>query len=259
VTQGRTRIGTSGWSYGHWNGVFYPEHTPPSERLAYLASRFDTVEIDSTFYHLPSTKSVAAWSDTTPDGFVFAVKGSRLITHFRRLTNIGDALATFLERLAPLGEKLGVILWQLPPNFSADNERLDAFLGELPTEMRHAVEFRHRSWLTEESYAVLRAHGAALVQVSSDAMPLELTPTADFVYVRFHGTSAYHGAYERPALEPWARFLAEQTAAGRDAYAYFNNDAEGHSPQDAARLAEMLMNSDSDREERHVHADSVVE
>lgn len=259
MTHGRTRIGTSGWSYGHWNGVFYPEHTPPSERLAFLSSRLDTVEIDSTFYHLPSTKSVSAWSDTTPDGFVFAAKGSRLITHFRRLSGIDDALATFLERLAPLAEKLGVILWQLPPNFSADNQRLDAFLGKLPNETRHAVEFRHQSWLTAETFEVLRAHGAAHVQVSSDAMPPELTPTADFVYVRLHGTSAYHGAYDRPALEPWTRFLAEQTAAGRDAYVYFNNDAEGHAPQDAARLKAMLMDSDSEREERHVHTDSVVE
>jgi uncharacterized protein YecE (DUF72 family) len=241
VTEGRIRVGTSGWSYDHWAGRFYPEHLPPRDRLAFIASRFETVEIDSTFYHLPSERTVAAWSDTVPDGFVFAAKGSRLITHFHRLVNIDDALATFMARLSPLAERLAIVLWQLPPTFSADNARLASFLDRLPPGgVRHAVEFRHPSWLAEETFELLRSHGVAQVHVSSDAMPIELTPTADFVYVRFHGISSYHGAYERPALEPWAGFLGEQARSGRDGYVYFNNDAEGHAPVDAARLREML-------------------
>jgi uncharacterized protein YecE (DUF72 family) len=238
---GRIRVGTSGWSYDHWAGVFYPDHLPGARRLEYYASRFDTVEIDNTFYRLPTEHAVAAWRDTVPDGFAFAVKGSRLITHFRRLGDVDAALAEFLGRMSGLREKLAVVLWQLPPNLRADPALLDRFLGRLPDGgLRHAVEFRHASWLAEETFAVLRRHGAAHVHVSSDAMPENHTPTADFVYVRFHGTATYHGKYERPALEPWAEFLRLQADEGRDCYVYFNNDAEGHAPRDAARLLEML-------------------
>jgi uncharacterized protein YecE (DUF72 family) len=241
LSEGRIRIGTSGWSYDHWAGVFYPEHLPPARRLEFLSSRFDTVEIDSTFYHLPTEHAVSAWHDTVPDDFVFAVKGSRLITHFRRLANAEAALQTFMDRLTLLAEKLGIVLWQLPPNLSVDNVLLDRFLAQLPADgVRHAVEFRHESWLNPETFSILGEHDAAQVHVSSDAMPEDLTPTADFVYVRFHGTSRYHGAYERPALAPWRDFLQGQAAQGRDCFAYFNNDAEGHAPADAQRLRELL-------------------
>jgi len=241
VAVGRIRVGTSGWSYDHWAGVFYPDRLPAARRLEFYGSRFDTVEIDATFYRLPSEHAVASWRDTVPDGFVFAVKGSRLITHFRRLADVDDALATFLDRMSVLGDKLGVVLWQLPPDLTADTALLARFLERLPAgRVRHAVEFRHESWLAEETFAVLREYGAAHVHVSSDAMPECLTPTADFVYARFHGTSGYHGAYDHPALEPWAGFLREQSDRGRDCYAYFNNDAEGHAPADAARLVDIL-------------------
>lgn len=241
MTVGRIRVGTSGWSYDHWAGVFYPDRLPAARRLEFYASRFDTVEIDATFYRLPSEHAVASWRDAVPDGFVFAVKGSRLITHFRRLADVDDALATFLGRMSVLGEKLDVVLWQLPPNLPADTVLLARFLKRLPTgRVRHAVEFRHESWLAEETFAVLREYGAAHVHVSSDAMPESLTPTADFVYARFHGISSCHGAYDSPALEPWAGFLRGQADSGRDCYAYFNNDAAGHAPADAARLIGML-------------------
>lgn len=238
----RIRVGTSGWSYDHWSGgVFYPADVPAAGRLAYYASRFDTVEGDSTFYRLPSERAVAMWRDTVPDDFVFAVKGSRLITHYRRLAGVEEALETFLTRVTLLGDKLAVVLWQLPPNLHADHALLESFLGLLPSgHLRHAVEFRHESWLAEETFALLRAHGVAHVQVSSDAMPRSLVPTADFVYVRFHGTAKYHGAYTHPALEPWVGFLAEQVRDGRDVYTYFNNDAQGHAPKDATRLIAML-------------------
>ncbi|MBE3076513.1 MAG: DUF72 domain-containing protein [Actinobacteria bacterium] len=241
MTVGRIRVGTSGWSYDHWAGVFYPDRLPAARRLEFYASRFDTVEIDATFYRLPSEHAVASWRDAVPDGFVFAVKGSRLITHFRRLADVDDALATFLGRMSVLGEKLDVVLWQLPPNLPADTVLLARFLKRLPTgRVRHVVEFRHESWLAEETFTVLREYGAAHVHVSSDAMPESLTPTADFVYARFHGTSSCHGAYDSPALEPWAGFLRGQADSGRDCYAYFNNDAAGHAPADAARLIDML-------------------
>jgi uncharacterized protein YecE (DUF72 family) len=241
VTTGRIRIGTSGWSYDHWAGSFYPDGLLAARRLAFYGSRFDTVEIDATFYRLPSEHAVTVWRDTVPEDFVFAVKGSRLITHFRRLADVDDALTTFLERMSVLGDRLGVVLWQLPPNLKGDPALLARFLKRLPAGgVRHAVEFRHDSWLTEETFAMLSEYGAAHTHVSSDAMPEMLTPTADFVYVRFHGTSSYHGAYDHPALEPWASFLHQQAAKGRDCYAYFNNDAEGHAPADAARLVDMM-------------------
>lgn len=241
MVAGRTRIGTSGWSYDHWASGFYPDGLPASRRLEHYSSRFDTVEINATFYQLPTENAVRTWRDTVPEDFAFAVKGSRLITHFQRLGDVDEALAAFMERLGLLGSKLAVVLWQLPPTLHADPDLLGRFLDRLPRDdVRHAVEFRHESWLTEECFGVLRDHGTANVQVSSEAMREDLTATADFVYVRFHGTASYHGDYRRPELEPWAEFLRAQAKAGRDVFAYFNNDAQGHAPKDAARLIDML-------------------
>ncbi len=234
------RVGTSGWSYAHWDPSFYPQNTPADKRLAAYAQRLPTVEIDATFYRLPSEHAVTTWRDEVPPGFVFAVKGSRFVTHFRRLSDTDEAVANFAARISLLGDKLEVMLWQLPPDLEADTGLLDRFLTSLPRGVRHAIEFRHASWLTPETFEVLRAHGAAHVHVSSDKMPADLTLTADFVYVRFHGTAEYHGAYTHPALEPWSEFLTRQASAGRDGYVYFNNDFEGHAPQDAARLIAML-------------------
>jgi uncharacterized protein YecE (DUF72 family) len=238
--RGRIHVGTSGWAYAHWDPSFYPEHTPTDRRLAVYAGRLPTVEIDATFYRLPSEHAVSTWREEVGPDFVFAVKGSRSITHFRRLTGTDEAVGGFAERLSMLGEKLHVMLWQLPPDLTADTALLDRFLTSLPKGVRQAVEFRHASWLVPETFGVLRAHGVAHVHVSSDEMPVDLTPTADFVYVRFHGTAEYHGSYTHPALEPWADFLRQQAAAGRDGYVYFNNDFEGHAPRDAARLIGML-------------------
>ena len=238
---GVIHVGTSGWSYDHWSGVFYPPHLPAKERLAFYSSCFSTVEIDATFYRLPSEAAVRHWRESVPADFRFAVKGSRFITHYRRLSGVNDALATFMRRVSLLGDKLAVVLWQLPPTMQCDLGVLERFLTQLPTgPARHAIEFRHDSWLAEQTFELLGRHGVAQVHVSGDQMRTELTPTADFVYTRLHGTAAYHGAYERPALEPWARFLREQLGEGRDCYAYFNNDAEGHAPADAKRLIEML-------------------
>ena len=236
----RTLIGTSGWSYEHWAGDFYPAGLAARDRLSFYAERFPTVEINATFYRLPSEAMVRGWRERVPEGFAFAVKGSRFITHVRRLQDVGDALAQFMARVSLLGDTLAVVLWQLPPSVTFDPQSLDRFLIQMPDGVRCAVEFRHQSWLREEAFAVLRAHGVAHVHVSSDIMPVDLTTTADFVYVRFHGLAAYGGAYPAEALVPWARFLADQRDAGRDAYVYFNNDAGGHAPRDAARLTELL-------------------
>lgn len=233
-------VGTSGWSYDHWVGPFYPEHTAAARRLAYYAKRLPTVEIDATFYRTPSEKAVTAWRDTVPDGFLFAVKGSRYITQFRRLRDVAEPVAGFMERISLLGDRLGVVLWQLPRNMRRDDALLAAFIALLPGDVRHAVEFRHESWLADETFEILAERGVAQVHVSSDVMPVDLRRTADFIYVRFHDTETYHGRYLEPALEPWARFLHGQAVAGRAGFAYFNNDAGAHAPSDAQRLIGML-------------------
>jgi uncharacterized protein YecE (DUF72 family) len=240
MAEGRLLVGTSGWSYDHWRGRFYPEHLAVSRRLGYYAKQFDTVEVNATFYGLPKKRTVESWREAVPPGFVFAVKGSRYITHMRKLENVAEPLARLMDRISPLGDTLGPLLWQLPPFLERDDDRLERFLDALPAGHRHAVEFRNETWLHADVFALLREHGVAVVNVSGEMLKTDLTTTADFVYVRFHGTVRYHGAYARPQLEPWAAFLRRHLRAGRDCYAYFNNDAEGHAPVDAERLVGML-------------------
>lgn len=234
------RIGTSGWSYEHWRNRFYLDGLPSSAWLQYYAERFPTIEINATFYRMPSEKMVRTWYERTPPDFRFAAKGSRFITHFRKLRDASAPVESFVTRMRLLEEKLGVVLWQLPPDMTCDIELLDEFLSLLPRGIRNAVEFRDESWLVIDTYDVLRAHNAANVHVSSDRMPMDLTTTADFTYVRFHGLAGYHGAYVERSLEPWAGFLAEQVSTGRDSYAFFNNDQEAHAPADAERLRDMV-------------------
>lgn len=241
MAEGRLLVGTSGWSYDHWRERFYPAHLGTPKRLGYYASRFDTVEVNATFYGLPNATTVLGWRDTVPEDFVFAVKGSHYITHIRKLQDTAEDVRTFLERIEPLGEKLGPLLWQLPPFMERDVALLAAFVRGLPGGgLRHAVEFRHETWLHDDAFRVLREHGVAAVHVSGDMLAANYTVTAGFVYVRFHGTTRYHGSYATPQLEPWAVFLGKQLTSGHDCYVYFNNDAEGHAPVDARRLLGML-------------------
>ena len=240
MAEGRLLVGTSGWSYDHWRGRFYPEHLAHEKRLAYYAGRFGTVEVNASFYGLPAEKTVLGWRDSVPDGFVFAMKGSRYVTHMRKLADVSEPVERFVARVLPLGAKLGPVLWQLPPFLQRDLGLLAGFLGTLPRELRHAIEFRNESWLEPETFSLLSDSDVAIVHVSGDMLRTDLTPTASFVYARFHGTTRYHGSYSPTQLEPWAAFLRIQLKAGRDCYAYYNNDAEGHAPADAQRLLGML-------------------
>lgn len=239
------RVGLSGWSYAHWrDGVFYPPRLPASRWLESYAERFDTVEVNSTFYRLPRTEAVARWLEQTPPGFLFAVKASRYLTHVKRLRDLGPGLERFLERIEPLlgSPKLGPLLWQLPPTFRRDHERLADALARLPRELRHCLEFRDASWFVEETYALLREHGIALAigdrpQVS-DFQAYELT--ADWTYVRFHrGTRGLRGNYSDPELREWAERI-RRWSLSREVFAYFNNDWEGFAPRNAARLRRLL-------------------
>jgi uncharacterized protein YecE (DUF72 family) len=239
------RIGCSGWNYADWrDGVFYPPRLPARDWLPFYAERFDTVEVNSTFYRLPRRDAVARWVEQTPDGFVFAVKVSRYLTHVKRLRELGSGIERLLERLEPLlaSAKLGALLWQLPPTFRRDDERLAEALGRLPRELRHAFEFRHPSWFAEETYALLREHATALVVADRpevrDFQAHELT--ADWTFVRFHfGSGGLRGGYGAAELEEWAGRLRAWSRT-HDVFAYFNNDWEGLAPRDAVRLKELL-------------------
>jgi uncharacterized protein YecE (DUF72 family) len=235
TARGRLRVGTSGYDYPHWRGVFYPPDTPRRAWFAHYAGRFDTVELDSTFYGLPSEATVEAWKARAPRGFRYAAKFSRYGTHRKKLRDPAATIETFLERLAPLGSALGPILVQLPPRWRADPGRLDAFLAAAPRRRRWAVEVRDPSWLCDAVFDVLAAHGAALCL--HDLLPRHpQVLTTSWTYLRFHGARDA-GGYRPQALAAAARRVRGWLAGGHDVYAFFNNDAQGRAPANALDLA----------------------
>ena len=235
-------MGCSGWNYADWRGVLYPPGCPQRKWLARYAEVFDTVEVNTTFYRLPSLDAVRGWVQQTPPGFTFAVKSSRYLTHIKRLTDMERGVARLLERLEPLtaSPKVGPMLWQLPGNFRRDDERLAFALERLPPG-RHAFEFRHESWFAEEVLAALRAHGVALTigdHPERPWQPHELT--ADFSFVRLHyGHRGRRGNYSATELDEWAKEL-ERLARRADVFAYFNNDWEGFAVRNALGMRERL-------------------
>lgn len=242
---GKLRIGCSGWSYKDWRGDFYPEKMPQREWLAHYAETFDTVEINNTFYRLPSEDAVKGWIDQTPKGFEYAVKASRYLTHVKKLKNLETYGKTRLfNSLAPMqkAKKLGVILWQLPPNFHRNDERLASALGALEEGCSHAFEFRHPSWFCDDVYSALSERNVALVMADDPEMPFqdhgELT--ADFIYIRFHrGSRGRDGNYAPTEIGAWAKRIAEWRKK-RGVWAYFNNDQSGHAFRNATALREKL-------------------
>lgn len=244
MKKGGVWIGTSGWVYKEWAGHFYPKGWPKKDEFSYYVRHFPTVEINATFYRLPSLQMVRGWRERSPEGFVFAVKGSRHLTHIKRLSDTGPGLRKYFARLRPLAERTGPILWQLPPTFpkNVENERrLATFLNRLPKHYAHAVEFRHPSWMDEHTFALLRKHRVTNVWISSLKMPQDHAITGDFVYLRFQGLKdgAYHD-YPDDELRPWAEQLAKAAARGIPAYVYFNNDLNTRAPLNAASLVKML-------------------
>lgn len=235
-------IGTSGWSYDHWNGVLYPHGTPSKDRLAWYVGRFDTVEVNYTFYRWPRETTFAGWRERTPEGFCLTAKASRGLTHAGRLKSPERWLERVAKGLSALGDKRGVLLVQLPPDFEYDHARLAYFLGALPTQ-RAAIEFRHPSWNREDVFALLERHGVAYCVMSGAGLPCLLRATAPFVYVRLHGPNTdylYAGSYSDDDLRWWADRMREWAAQGRDVYAYFNNDGEGNAVRNAETLKGML-------------------
>jgi uncharacterized protein YecE (DUF72 family) len=240
---GAVRIGCSGWNYKHWREIVYPRRLPPRRWLEHYAHRFDTVELNTTFYRLPSVTAVESWVAGTPPGFVFAVKASRYLTHLKRLRDMSDGVARFWERIAPLvaSPKLGAVLWQLPEQFHRDDERLACALAALPPG-RHAWEFRHPSWFAPEVYAILRAHGAALVIGDHPKRRFQTEErTASWMYVRFHyGRRGVEGNYSARELHEWATKIDRWRANG-DVFAYFNNDWRGYAVANARDLASAVV------------------
>jgi uncharacterized protein YecE (DUF72 family) len=235
----QVRIGCSGWNYRSWKEPVYGG-APARRWLELYAERFDTVEVNATFYRLPTVRAVAGWVAQTPDDFVFSVKGSRYLTHIKRLRDLGVGLERFYTRIEPLvrSPKLGPVLWQLPENFHRDDERLAAALERLPPG-RHCFEFRHPSWFVDDVYALLRGAGAALVIGDTPRRPFHPhTLTADWTFVRLHhGRRGRRGNYSETELRAWAKRIR---GWGADAWVYFNNDWEAFAPRNAARLRQLL-------------------
>jgi uncharacterized protein YecE (DUF72 family) len=238
---GKVYIGTSGYSYKSWDKRFYPADVPKRLQLEYYSTQFPTVEINATFYRLPSENMVRGWRERVSEDFVYAVKGSRFITHMKKLVNLDGALDKFFDRINPMKPRIGVLLWQLPGMLKKDLPRLDDFLGQLPGSYAHAVEFRHPSWYEDDVFESLRRHDVAHVALSSLGMPMNLSVTSDIVYIRFHGLEggAAHD-YTRKELEPWADACQDQAREGRTVYAYFNNDINVRAPENAKMLMEMV-------------------
>ena len=231
------RIGCSGWNYADWRGRVYPEGLGSGKWLRRYAELFDTVEVNATFYRLPKRESVARWVEQTPDGFLFAVKASRYLTHIRRLSDMGRGLRRFWEPLAPLRDsgKLGPVLWQFPGSFRRDDEKLRRALDALPSA-RHCFEFRHQSWLVPEVVDLLEGQGAALAIGDDARRQLRWPRTRSWIYLRFHyGSRGRSGNYSDAELAHWHRRIAAWRAH-REVFAYFNNDWQAFAPLNARKL-----------------------
>lgn len=232
-------LGTSGWYYDHWVGSFYPEELDKGDWLPYYAERFGSVEVNASFYRLPFENMVTGWRDKTPDDFILAFKGSRVVTHRKKLRNVADYLETFYDRIQLAGDKRGPILWQLPPWMERDDDLLEDFLTEMRPDVAQAVEFRHRSWFDPSVYDLLDEYGVGLCIVSAPDLPVQLETTASFAYIRWHGAEAWYSSrYSHHELQRWADIIRNLDA--QDVYGYFNNDYNAYAPQNCRQLQRLL-------------------
>ena len=235
------RIGTSGWYYNHWAGPFYPDQLPKSKWFEYYAKDFDTVEINNTFYQLPKQQTFELWHKQAPKNFLYTIKANRYITHIKRLKDPAKSLERFFERVYILKENLGPILYQLPPNFHKDLDRLKAFIKLLPKDVPAVFEFRHKSWFSQDTFELLSRFGVDFCIHDMPGIPSPRVITGDIIYVRFHGpTGKYEGNYSKSALRNWAQWLKENSREARSVYAYFNNDIHANAVRNARQLKEQL-------------------
>lgn len=239
---GTIRIGTSGWCYEHWWGPFYPEGVSDDDSLAFLAGQLPAVEINRTFYSLPSREAVRRWRYAAPRGFRFAVKASRYITHMKKLKDPEEPLQRLYEAVDALGDTAGPVLYQLPPRWRCNPDRLASFLEALPDSHPTAFEFRDPSWFDDRVLELLAEHGSSFCiwELAGEASPREIT--SDMVYLRLHGPGreAYTGSYDRRTLAGWAGACHAWVRSGRDVWCFFDNDEDGHAPANAVELWEMV-------------------
>jgi uncharacterized protein YecE (DUF72 family) len=238
------RIGTSGWSYAAWRGGFYPRGLAPKDWLARYATEFSTVELNATFYRLPAPEQFAKWAAQVPDGFLFAVKAPRLITHLHRLQHCAGALDDFLDAARSLGKKLGPILYQLPPSLPYDPDLLAAFCASLPRKLSNVLEFRHASWFREETYALLGRHRVSLCVSDFPGCEAPLLVTAPPAYLRFHGGRRHRGNYSQPSLQTAADALHRWRQDGIPSFTCFNNTAAARAVTNARTLRDLTRTAD---------------
>lgn len=237
---GKLYCGTSGWNYKHWREIFYPRELPQSKWLEFYSEHFDTVEINNSFYKLPERATFESWRNQSSPVFTFSVKASRFLTHLKRLSDPEEPLDRLLTHASGLEEKLGPILYQFPPGWPFQKERLTHFLELLPKNVRHVFEFRNATWQTDEVDNLLREHGVAYCIMSSPDLPCRLITTCEFTYIRMHsGGSETEGCYSDESLAKWAEHIKEFLLKG-DVYIYFNNDYKGFAVENAKTLIQLM-------------------
>lgn len=230
-------IGTSGWHYDDWRGRFYPEKLPKTQWLEFYAKHFSTLELNNTFYHLPSENAFKNWYSSSPPDFIFAVKASRYITHIKRLKDCGDEANKFTSRAVLLKEKLGPLLYQLPPGLHRDDGKLNDFLKVLPSEGKHVIEFRDESWFKEEVYEILRQYKVGFCIFDMPKFTSPIIATTDFAYIRFHGSdSLYSSCYTDKEIANWSEKIKRLAKKLESIYIYFNNDIAGYAIENASTL-----------------------
>jgi uncharacterized protein YecE (DUF72 family) len=234
-------IGCSGWVYKHWRGIFYPEGLPQKRWFERYAQEFDTVEINASFYRLPLASTFEGWRENAPQGFRYAVKVNRFITHMKKLIDCEEATDQFTALARLLRENLGPLLYQLPPSLHNNPDRLETFLKRLPADLEHVVEFRHSSWYKEDILTLLDRYGIGFVAHDLRGLVSPRWASGRTAYVRFHGTAGkYHGRYSDDALFEWTDWIMAQAREGRSVWCYFNNDIHGHALDDARTLKNMV-------------------
>lgn len=244
MRRGHAYVGCSGWQYKHWRGDFYPADLPVSQWFDHYARRFDTVEINNSFYRLPERATFAAWSRRAPPRFTFAVKASRFLTHMKKLKDPEEPIERLFARMRALRPHLGPVLYQLPPGWKPDVDRFARFLALLPRDAQHVVEFREPAWYSSNILALMERHRVSMCLHDMPGSATGRDRVGPIVYVRFHGaTSKYGGGYSADRLRGWAEWLNAQRDAGTNVYAYFNNDTGGHAPRDAVALRRAMEES----------------
>jgi uncharacterized protein YecE (DUF72 family) len=241
MSKNKIYIGTSGWHYSHWKGAFYPDDLSSGDYLSFYQERFTTVEINNTFYKMPEKKTLLEWKDTVKKDFIFSVKASRFITHMKKLKDPEEPVSNFFSKVSVFKDNLGPILFQLPPKWKINTERLKNFLESLPDDYRYVFEFRDSSWFDKEIYRLLNHYRAAfcIYDLNQDLSPKEIT--SDFIYIRLHGPDgAYKGQYSTQTLSGWAGAFAAWKNKVETIYCYFDNDQAGYAAQDALRLKKMV-------------------